>query len=479
MRIIITFLLNAGLNFAVGLVVATLLGPQNYGRYAVWSSAGALLATGLFEWLRLSTARFYGDAQRRATPALRSTLDLAYTLLIGLLVGGGVLALALPARLGLDAALVGAVVITAAANGMFDFRTALARARFKDRDYAVLVGGKGLLGLLAAGAAAAMTHAPVIVLAAQACGTWLATLPVRRSLADGSKAVPDRTLIRRFAAYGLPVVAANVVFQSMLLLNRSIAAARFGYAAAGHLSLATDLELRILLAVGAAVDVLLFQLAVRSEAVGGKRAAAAQVRANSVNVAILVLLLGVGFAATLPAFTTLVVPAKFQDGFAPLALAMLPGMVLFCLGQFAINPVFQMAHRTGPIILGALLSVGADGLGLALVPAATGLLGVAVVHSASLGLGVTVLAAMAWRDRAVRPPLRDGLGLGVAALVAAAALWPLRALPSPTLVLGAAALVGPSVYGTVLLLLDVGDLRHQARALRGRFGRTRERERIA
>ena len=322
MRIVITFLLNAGLNFAVGLVVAAILGPASYGRYAVWASTGALLATGLFEWLRLSTARFYGDAQRSAAPALRPTLDAAYRVLTLLLVAGGVLALGLPGRFGVTAGLAAAVVLTAVANGAFDFSTALARARFRDRDYATLVVGKGLLGLSCAGLAAWVSHDPVVVLGAQAAGTLGAMLPVRRSLDErGAAAKIDHALLRRFAAYGVPVVAANVLFQSMLLMNRSAAAARFGFAASGHLSLATDLELRILLAMGAAIDVLVFQLAVRSEAAGGRQAAAAQVRSNMVVVAAVLLLLAVGFAAVLPAFAAVVVPLRFQDGFMPLATA--------------------------------------------------------------------------------------------------------------------------------------------------------------
>ena len=468
MRIVVTFLLNAGLNFAVGLVIASLLGPTSYGHFAVWASTGALLATGLFDWLRLSTARFYGDAQQQAAPALRPTLDATYMVFIALLVGGGVVAVALPA-LGLTAALVGAVVFTAVANGAFDFRTALARARFRDRDYAVLVIGKGVLGLACAAAAALMTHEPVVVLAAQAGGTLLATLPVRGSLADRNRVKPEPQLVRRFAIYGLPVVAANVVFQSILLMNRSAAAATFGFAAAGHLSLATDVELRILLSVGAAVDVLLFQLAVRSESVGGQQAAAAQVRANIVHVTAVLLLLAIGFAATLPAFVALVVPAHFQDGFASLALVILPGMTLFCLGQFAINPVFQMAHRTAPIIAGALLSAAVDALGLALMPASAGPLGIAAIHSISLGLGVVLLTGLALTNPLVRPSLRDVLGLLAASVVTAAALWPLRALPSPMLVLAAAALVGPSTYGAMLLLVDVGDVRRHALALYTRY----------
>ncbi|MDX7950434.1 lipopolysaccharide biosynthesis protein [Lichenihabitans sp. Uapishka_5] len=465
MRIVVTFLLNAGLNFGVGLVIAALMGPDLYGRYAVIASTGSLLATALFEWLRLSTARFYGETQRGSVPALRPSLDACYHVLTAVLVVGGVLALGLPGRFGVTPSLAGAVVLAAVANGGFDYCGALARARFMDRDYAGLVIGKGVLGLAAAAAAAQWTHDPAAVLAAQAVGSLVAILPSRGALADPGRAPPARSLIRRFAAYGLPVVAANVVFQAILLFNRSVAASRLGFATAGHLSLATDIELRLFLAVGAALDVLLFQLAVRGEAVAGPSGAAQQLRRNIVDVAAVLLLLGVLFAAVLPAFTALIVPERFRDGFVPLALAVLPGILLFCFGQFAINPVFQMAHRTRPIILGALSSAAVDGLGLLLVPATAGPIGIAAVHSVSLGGGTLCLAWLAHRDAAIRPRLQDAVGLLAATAVAGLAVWPLRALPAP-LVLGTAAVIGPLGFAAVLLLGDVGVMRQRAAWLR-------------
>lgn len=471
MRIIITFLLNAGLNFGVGLAVAAVLGPADYGRYAVGASAGALIATGVFDWLRLSTTRFYGDAQRAAEPNLRPTLDALYRAGGVVLVLAACLSLALPLPFGVTAGLAGAVVLTAVANGLFDFRTALARARFKDDAYSLLVVGKGVAGLSMAVGTAVFSHDPVLTLAAQAVGTAVAVLPVRPSLADERSGVAKRSILWRFATYGLPIVTANVVFQAILLLNRSVAAGRFGYAEAGHLALATDIEFRLLLAVGAAVDVLLFQLAVRSEAASGRTAAQAQVRDNMVHVTAVLLLIAVGFAGALPAFTALVVPARFQPGFVPLAGAILPGLVLFCLGQFAINPVFQMAHRTGPIIAGAVVSAALDAAGLMLVSPDVGVLGLAMVHSVSLAGGFALVAGLAFRDRAVRPALSDMAGLGGAAMAALAVVWPTRWIGTPVVSLCAAAVLGTAVYVGMLVLLDVGSVRSIARRFIGQARR--------
>ena len=59
MKIIAAFLVNAGLNFALGLLVARFLGPDEFGRYAVAMAVAVVINTAFFEWLRLSTTRFY------------------------------------------------------------------------------------------------------------------------------------------------------------------------------------------------------------------------------------------------------------------------------------------------------------------------------------------------------------------------------------------------------------------------------------
>src|ERR1700712_3402266 len=81
MAVIAAFILNAGLNFVLGLLVAKLLGPADFGLFAL-ATAGAIVAnTLLFEWLRLSATRFYSVRGRAAEPWIRQGLDRAYVIL--------------------------------------------------------------------------------------------------------------------------------------------------------------------------------------------------------------------------------------------------------------------------------------------------------------------------------------------------------------------------------------------------------------
>jgi hypothetical protein len=164
--IALPFILNTLLNFAVGLLVARFLGPAEYGRYALALSIAVVIQTLALDWLRLSASRFYSDHDRLAHPEIRATLD---RLVIGIVaiacLAAMVVALSgLPAPLspGLCALAIGAAL----ANGLFDFATALIRARFLDRAYGRLVVAKNVLAL-------ALTVG----------GAWIFASPVRSSRA--------------------------------------------------------------------------------------------------------------------------------------------------------------------------------------------------------------------------------------------------------------------------------------------------------
>ena len=461
MRIILLFVLNAGLSFALGLAVAAVLGPDTYGRFAIGMTVAVVLSTGCFDWLRLSATRFYGEIRRQSEPDLRASLNAAYLAIVA------VLALALAAALlngitfGLGPGLLAAAVFCGVAIGLFEFQTALARARFHERSYAVVIAVRAVASVgLGVGIALVIKDA-AIVLTATTIGTVLAVAAVATPLHDRQASVRLASFarLRGFAAYGMPVVAANVVFQLVVLANRSTAAGLFGYAEAGRLSLATDLGLRLFLAVGAAVDVFVFQLAVRREAEEGQRAAAAQLRLNAVVVLAVLLLLAVGYAAAMPAFEALVVPERYRGPFGTLSLILLPGVLLFCFGQFAISPMFQISGRTGPLVLAALATLAADGLGLWLVPREAGVTGIAVVHSGSLAVGAATILGLALRQSERLAWDADIARVILAAALTAVVLWPMRTIEPAWLALPLMGFAGVGVYGGALFCLDVGRVR--------------------
>ncbi|WP_204325304.1 hypothetical protein, partial [Proteus mirabilis] len=64
MAVILAFALSASTSVLLGLLVAGLLGPADFGRFALATAGSIVLNTLLFEWLRLSATRFYSGRTR-------------------------------------------------------------------------------------------------------------------------------------------------------------------------------------------------------------------------------------------------------------------------------------------------------------------------------------------------------------------------------------------------------------------------------
>ena len=468
MWLILTFVVNSGLSFLLGLAVAAVLGPDEFGRFAVASVAAIVASTLLFEWLRLSTTRFLDARSRDDDPDLRASLDRGYVgaalVLAGLAVAGAAAGL----DGGLGAATLVATACVAATTGGFEYAGATARALFLNGAYARLVLLKNVLAFAAMVAAGWYFGSAAWVLAAFALSTFLAVLSVGRAVRPrprGGRAEARRLVA--FARYGAPIVAANLAYQAMVLVNRVAATATLGYAAGGQLSLATDVTIRVFLSAGAALDVFLFQRAVRRGAEEGSAAAHRQVADNMVVVLGVLALGAVGFVCAMPAFVAVAVPERFRAEFGLLGTILTPGVVAFCLVQFALSPVFQLARRTAPIFWTALAALVADGVLLLAWPGEPSPARLAAIHATSLVVSLPIAGLWALRSRECRPPLRDIAGVLMAAGAAALAIWPTRMVHPAALSLGAAIVLGTGAYAAVLLVLDVG----RCRRLLGRASR--------
>jgi len=51
MTVLLPFIVNAGLNFVLGLLVALFLGPEAFGLYAIGAATIVLINTALLDWL--------------------------------------------------------------------------------------------------------------------------------------------------------------------------------------------------------------------------------------------------------------------------------------------------------------------------------------------------------------------------------------------------------------------------------------------
>jgi O-antigen/teichoic acid export membrane protein len=468
MTIVVTFALNAALTFALGLVVAKFLGPDAFGRYAVALSVATVINTAAFEWLRLSATRFYSERARRDDAGVRATLALGYGAIVLTLAALLAAAALLRLDLGLPTGLLAAATVAGAAMGLFDYQAALARARFLDRTYAALVLAKNALGFALMVGGAVLFGDPTLVLYGSALSALAAIVAARRALADpeARPSLARRDLIGGFARYALPLVAASFVYQLIPLLNRGFLASRFGFAEAGTFSLPADLGLRLFATLGTGMDMLLFQIAVRTDETHGRDAARAQVARNLALVAAVLFPVTAGFWLVLPSFEALVVPAAFRGGFASYRALLIPALLALSLVQYALNPVFQLRKATAPVTAAALAALVVDAGLLPVLTARFGPLGVAAAQAGGFVVASLVLTLLAARTTAL--PWRD-LALAAAATIAmTTALWPLRALPPGIAQLSLTAAAGVGIYGALALAFDIAGARAIAARLRMR-----------
>lgn len=474
MRVVLAFAVNTLFNFIIGLMVAKFLGPEEYGRFALALAVAIVIQTALFDWVKLAATRLYSERARRENPALRATLDLCVVALIGLLCAGALTIFISGFEFKLSSVLLSLALVAAVANGLFDYHAALVRARFLDQDYARLVIVKNLFAFALTGGAAFFFGSAQMALTGACLAIASSVAFVLGPLRDHGSPVRAASpgAARAALGYALPIVAANVLYQLAPLLNRAIIADQYGFAETGQFSLAYDIDVRIVAAIGSTLDVLLFQIAVRADESHGVAEGKAQLARNMALVFAIVLPACAGLWLVLPSVEAILVPEQFRGPFAHYLGLMVPGLFAFAMINYAVNPIFQLAKRTAPLIAAAVLAVAADLVAVLLMPRAADATGIALAQAGMFIVALAALLVFAAFTRPQWPRARDLAGAALGALAMAAALFPMRAWGEGPLALLAQVVVGGAIYGAIVIALNVAGLREvldaRLAALRGR-----------
>lgn len=465
MLVVIPFVVNAALNFALGLLVALVLGPEQFGLYAIGAALMVFVNAAALDWLKLSAIRFYTGGGPEAQ-ALKLSLD---TMVAGVSIGlSGLLlvAVVLGLDLSLPVALLAAAVAAGICGGLFDYAGAVARAQMKDRAYARLILVKNVAALVLMVGGAWVTGSAAAVLMG-ACLSVVAAMMAVRSEIDRSPFAPHAlTLahVRRFALYALPLVGANVLMAAIPLLNRSLLAGQHGLAEAGYFALASDMGIKLFGALGAALEIILLRAVVRVDETQGRAAAYGRIGDNMVVVLAVALPVAAGLYAVLPAFEALFIPVAYRGAFQAHFGLMLPAFLALTVTQAALNPVFMIAQRTLVVTLAAGAGVAANGVVLWLAQGSASPRWYALGVLAAFAVIFAITLAASLRAAPARPPMRDVALVLLATGLMLAAIWPLRALLTPLPGLFAMTALGAAVYGAVLLAGDVAGLRALALA---------------
>jgi len=476
MTVFLAFFSNIAFNFAVGLLVAKFLGPEQYGRFALAHATAIAVQTAFFDWIRLGATRFYSERIRLEDPTLRATLDFGFAIIAIGLVAGACLLLLSGVTFALSDSLILLALGVAIVNGLFDYYTALVRARFHDRLFARLVLVKNVLtfALMGGGAfwfgSAKMTLIGGIISLAGSVFTARAALVDSTSDPKLARASVAQSLMR----YGLPIVAANLLYLTIPLANRSILAALYGFSETGQFSLAYDFGSKAVQAVGSALDIVLFQIAVASHEIRGPREARRQIGRNMTIVLAMVLPACTGLWLTLPSVQLLIVPEQFRGPFSTLLTLMMTGLFCTAIIQYAIAPIFQIEKKTWPLIAAALVACAVDPLLIYLLPHGEGASSLAIAQAGAMLASLLTLIGFATVARPKWPRARDIGAIILANAAMAAVVLPLREREPgvATLLLQVAA--GAAIYALIVMSADIAGLRSLTMArVRLAFARTK------
>ncbi len=461
MRVLAAFFLNVLFNFAIGLLVAKFLGPAEYGRFAL-SLATAMAVQALFlDWLRLGATRFYSERSRGEEPALRATLDLAFAAVTCALAIGSICLFLTGVQFPLSNGLIALALGTSVANGLFDFNTALVRARFNDGLYTRLIIVKNVLAFVFVGGGAFYFASAKMTLIGAILSMSGSVIAARAALSDASARVnlADVCVARSILRYSMPIVAANLLYLCIPLANRALITVYYGFSETGQFSLAFDIGTKAVQAIGSTMDVLLFQIAVAAHDRFGASQSKQQVADNMAIVIAIILPSCVGLWLILPSLQQLIVPADYRGPFDRLLTLMLPGLFCFAVILYGLNPIFQIAKRTGPLIAAAVAGCIADPLLLLALPPAGGAETLAIAQSGAFAVAMVALAGVACLSRPRWPRARDMLATAAATLTMTAVLLPMRARTPGFAILLAQIVSGILVYAALVAAFDIANLR--------------------
>jgi O-antigen/teichoic acid export membrane protein len=461
MRVLFAFFINTLFNFVVGLLVARFIGPEEYGRFALALATAMAVQALFFDWLRLGATRFYSERVRGEEPALRATLDVAFAILTFALAIGASLLLLSGRHFALSNGLIGLAMAAAVSNGLFDYHTALVRARFQDQLYTRLIIVKNVMAFALTGGGAFWFGSAKMALIGGILSLTGSVVLARTSLADpGADPQQARlSVAEALMRYSLPIVAANLLYLAIPLANRSIAAVSYGFSETGQFSLAFDIGTKAIQAIGSTLDVLLFQIAVAAHERDGATRAKEQVGQNMAVVIAILLPACAGIWLILPSIELLIVPIAFRGLFGEYLNFMMGGFFCFALILYGINPIFQIAKKTAPLIGAAVVGCIVDAVLVLFLPYREHATGLAIAQTCAYAASFLVLVYLARYEKPQWPRLYDVCAtiLGTAAM--AGALLPLRETEPGFVTLAEQIAAGVVIYGCCVFALDIAGLR--------------------
>jgi O-antigen/teichoic acid export membrane protein len=454
--------LSSGLNFLAIFVWVRVLGPHEFGVYALVSGAGLFLNSMLFEWMRgVGSRTLYDRAAAHHINPARADAILRYGAMVAL---GFTLVAAILWACNVDGPgfgaswlpLIVAFTISEMALAILNVTSRIRMLPWQffialvARSGLAIVIGLGLVIGLRMGAVGVMLG---IVLAQ--LGTAVVIMvrdPMWRSLRLGRASRADATARAEVLALGRPLVLSTALTYGSGIADRYLVDSVLGTSMVGYYTGPVDMLQKTMGFLMLALNIAAYPAMVRAYDDHGPAAARKVLEDNFVAQLMLGLPAVVAFSVIPSGISNLLLGKAYHDA----AVTLLPWVSVAALLRLLISNhlvmVFQLERRMKLMLVAPIVSVAV------LVPAgiwgmrAAGLPGMAYASLASQTAAWIVCAVLARRIFTFSLINRDVVKIGIASAIMGAALYPMRAVTAPGMVMLICA-AGGAVFALAILAL--------------------------
>jgi O-antigen/teichoic acid export membrane protein len=450
--------LPAIIGLAAIAVYTRLLEPDEYGKYA-WTYAGVMFVNALmFSWLKLSIARFY-SSYREDERTLLSYILTIYFVIVAVSLMLGVIGVFLLAEQEIRILVILGVAYFWA-YGWYEITIEVERARLKPVKYGLIALSQALSALVISVVLIKYGLGAEGILAGLIIGTTLTLWYPARKYWRGIRLVKiDRRRMREFLYYGLPLSATFVLAYIINSSDRYLLLWYLDTESVGLYEVGYDVSKRSLMMLMLSINLAAFPIVVKELEEKGKDAARKKLSEN------FILLFGI----SLPAGTGFIILSSnishmlLGELFADTAMKLIPVIVVAALldgwRAFYFNQSFHLSKASGMLIwvfiVAAIINVI---LNLLLIPE-YGIFGAAYATVAAYAVAII----LSWYlGNKIFPLSTPSIADIVKIIFSTAIMGVIIRLISDYHGVGALivqVIIGIAVYGSAILLLDVGGIR--------------------
>jgi len=436
-----------------------LLRPDEYGIYTLIFTGTVLLHNVFFNWLGVSTLRFWSNKQF-SREIFTNTLAKSYLqIALILLAVAGTLILYFWGES--ESIWVICSYIFLLALALFTLTQNLFTAKIKPEYYAYLTISYSILALGLGTLFAYLGFGASGVIVGIALGYLIPSFFVfKKTWLPYKKEAYSPELFKNLFTYGLPLASAALFEELTRVSDRFMLATLQDKTQAGLYSVGYDLSGNSILMIMSAINLAAYPIIIKLLDNKGKEAAMDYFRHYTV------LLLGIAIPAVIglnmvgPDLVYLLIAPEYYESVIYLLPWITMAVFLMGLQAFYFDLAFQLGHYVIAIVkIGIIISIVNISLNYWLIPI-MGIKGAAVATLSSFALG-SILSALMGRKHFKLPfPFKEFAKILVAALIMGACLWSFKDLRGwGWLILQLT--IGITSYGIMMIIFNILDIRTQ------------------